>query len=157
MNGSDIGLSPGRRQAMIGANAGIFIIRTLGTRFSEILREIHTFAFRKIHLKVSCGKWRPVCLGLNMLIHWYEICYRCLHQTTWLCYVSVTLTRGSSCVCRFQNSWSIKTLIWQFRMPNARRWRQAITIPNSLWVQNVQTYQLFLNLPNCATYLVLTT
>ena len=36
--GSDNGLSPGRRQAIIRINAGIFLIRTLGTNFSEILK-----------------------------------------------------------------------------------------------------------------------
>ena len=43
--GSDNGLSPGRRQAIIWTNAGIWSIRTLGATFSEILREIHTFSF----------------------------------------------------------------------------------------------------------------
>ena len=35
--GSDNGLSPGRRQAIIWTNAGIMLIRPLGTNFSEIL------------------------------------------------------------------------------------------------------------------------
>ena len=35
--GSDNGLSPGRRQAIIWTNAGILLIRTLGTIFREIL------------------------------------------------------------------------------------------------------------------------
>ena len=35
--GSDNGLSPGRRQAIIWTNAGILLIRTLGTNVSEIL------------------------------------------------------------------------------------------------------------------------
>ena len=35
--GSDNGLSPGRRQAIIWTNAGILLIGTLGTYFSEIL------------------------------------------------------------------------------------------------------------------------
>ena len=65
--GSDIGLSPGRRQAIIWTNAGIWLIRTLGTNFSEILNEIHAFSFRKTHLKMSSAKWRPFCLGLNVL------------------------------------------------------------------------------------------
>ena len=65
--GSDNGLSPGRRQAIIWTNAGILFIRTLGTNFSEILSEIHTFSFKKMHLKMSSGKWRPFCLGLNVL------------------------------------------------------------------------------------------
>ena len=65
--GSDNGLSPGRRQAIIWTNAGILIIWPLGINFNEILIEIYTFLFKKIHLKVSSGKWRPSCLGLNVL------------------------------------------------------------------------------------------
>ena len=38
--GSDNGLSPGRRQAIIGTNGGILLIGPLGTNFSEILIEI---------------------------------------------------------------------------------------------------------------------
>ena len=65
--GSDNGLSPGRRQAIIWTNAGILLIRTLGTNFSEILSKIATFSFKKMHLKMSSAKWRPFCLGLNVL------------------------------------------------------------------------------------------
>ena len=65
--GSDNGLSPERHQAIIWTNAGILSIRTLGTNFSEILSEIHKFSFTKIHFKMSSGKWRPSCLGLNVL------------------------------------------------------------------------------------------
>ena len=64
--GSDNGLSPGRRQAINWTNAGILLIGPLGTNFSEILIEIKTFSFKKMHLKMS-GKWRPSCLGLNVL------------------------------------------------------------------------------------------
>ena len=65
--GSDNGLSLGRRQAIIWTNAVILLIRTLGTNFSEIVIEIQTFSLKKMHLKVSSGKWRPFCLGLNVL------------------------------------------------------------------------------------------
>ena len=65
--GSDNGLSPGRRQAIIWTNAGILLIRTLGTNFSEILGEIHSFSFSKMHLKLSSAKWH-FGLGLNELI-----------------------------------------------------------------------------------------
>ena len=41
--GSDNGLSPGRRHAIIWTNAGILLIGTLGTNLREILSEIHTF------------------------------------------------------------------------------------------------------------------
>ena len=57
--GSDIGLSPGRRQAIIWTNAGILLIWPLGTNFREILIEINTFLLKKMHLKISSGKWRP--------------------------------------------------------------------------------------------------
>ena len=65
--GSDNGLSPGRRQAIIGTNVGILLIGTWGTNFSEILIEMYIFSLKKMHLKVSSGKWRPFCLDLNVL------------------------------------------------------------------------------------------
>ena len=63
--GSDNGLSPGRRQAIVWTNAGILFIGPLETNFSEILIKIHIFSFRKMHLKMSSGKRRPFCLGLR--------------------------------------------------------------------------------------------
>ena len=65
--GSDNGLSPYRHQAIIWTNAGILLSELLGSNFSEILIEIHTFSFTKMHLKMSSGKWRTFCLGLNVL------------------------------------------------------------------------------------------
>ena len=53
--GSNNGLSPGRRQAIIWTNAGILLIGPLGTIFSEILIEIHIVSFKKMHLKILCG------------------------------------------------------------------------------------------------------
>ena len=66
--GSDNGLSPSRRQAIIWTNAGILLIGPLGTNLSEILILTDTFSFKKMHLKVSSVKWRPFCLGLNVLM-----------------------------------------------------------------------------------------
>ena len=81
--GSDNGLSPRRRQAIIWTNAGILLIRPLGTKFSEILFRNQTFSFKKMHLKMSSAKWRPFCLGLNELspqswsiVFWIR-CARC--------------------------------------------------------------------------------
>ena len=65
--GSDNGLSPGRCQAIIWTNAGLLLIGPLGINISEILIEILTFSFKKMRLKVSFVKWRPFCLGLNVL------------------------------------------------------------------------------------------
>ena len=67
ITGSDNGLSPGRRQAIIWTNAGILLFGPLGANFSENLIEILTFSFTKVRLKVSSAKWRPFCLGLNVL------------------------------------------------------------------------------------------
>ena len=65
--GSDNGLSPGRRQAIIWTNAWILLIGPLGTIFSEILIEFHSFSFKKMYLKMSFAKWRLFHLGLNVL------------------------------------------------------------------------------------------
>ena len=73
--GSDNGLSPGRRQAIIWTNSGMLLIWPLGTNFSEMLIEVHicemlikvhTFSFKKMHLKISSAKWRQFYLGLNV-------------------------------------------------------------------------------------------
>ena len=64
---SDNGLSPGRRQAIVWTNAVILSIGPLGTNFSEILNKIIIFSFKKMRSKVSSGKRRPSCLGLNVI------------------------------------------------------------------------------------------
>ena len=65
--GSDNGLAPGWRQAIIWTNDGILLIGPLGTNFSEILITIEIFSFKKMHLKMLSVKWRPFCLDLNVL------------------------------------------------------------------------------------------
>ena len=79
IGGSDNGLAPGRHQAIIWTNAWILLIWHLGTSFNEILIEIYTFSFKKTHFKMSSGKWRPFCLGFNVLSHgsYYEIECHC--------------------------------------------------------------------------------
>ena len=64
--GSDNGLSPGRRQAIIWTSDGILLNGPLGTNFSEIVIKIIDLYLKK--MKMSSGKWRPSCLGLNVLI-----------------------------------------------------------------------------------------
>ena len=66
--GSDNGLAADRHQAIIWTNARLLLIGPLGTNFSQIIIEILTFSFKKMRLKVSSAKWRPFCLGLNVLI-----------------------------------------------------------------------------------------
>ena len=71
--GSDNGLSPDRRQAIIWTNAGLLLIGPLGKNFNEISIKILSFSFKKMRLKVSSAKWRPFCLGLNVLIHYNSL------------------------------------------------------------------------------------
>ena len=63
--GSDNGLSPERHQATIWTNARILSFGTLETNLSEILNEIHGFAFKKMHLKMSSLKWRPALASMK--------------------------------------------------------------------------------------------
>ena len=65
--GSDNGLSPDRRQAIMWTNAGLLLIGPLGTNFSEILTEILTSSFKKMRLKVLSVKRQPFGLCLNVL------------------------------------------------------------------------------------------
>ena len=65
--GSDNGLSPERRPAIIWTNAGIVLIGPLETNFSEILIEIHTFSLKKMRLKMSSAKCCSFPLDLNEL------------------------------------------------------------------------------------------
>ena len=65
--GSNNGLSPGWRQAIIWTNDGQLLIGPLGTNFSEILIEILTFSIKKMRLKVSSWKWRPFYLGRDKM------------------------------------------------------------------------------------------
>ena len=65
--GLDNGLSPGGRQAIIWTNAEILLTAPFGTNFSEILFETRTFSFKKLHLKMSSGKWQSPFPGLKVL------------------------------------------------------------------------------------------
>ena len=87
--GSDNGLSPSWRQAIIWTNAVIFLIWPLGTNFSEILIKIHIFSFKKMHLKMLSVKCRHFCLCLN--VSGAHIIHELIIQIPW----SYTLTRIS--------------------------------------------------------------
>ena len=78
--GSENGLSPGRRQAIIWTNAVILLIRPLGTNFNEMLIEILAFSFMKMRFKVSSVKLRPFCLGLNVLMAVFINKYNTQHK-----------------------------------------------------------------------------
>ena len=65
--GSDNGLMPGRHQVIIRTNAGILLIRPLGTNFSEFSVEIlNIFIQENAFESVVCEK-AAICFGLNEL------------------------------------------------------------------------------------------
>ena len=91
--GSDNGLSPGWRQAIIWTNVGILLIEPLGTNFSEILIGIQIFQFTKMQLKMSSAKWRPFCLGLNVLMNWkvHHVCCFKKKSSSYFLYTSTSI------------------------------------------------------------------
>ena len=70
--GSDNGLSPDRRQAIIWTNAGSLSIGPLRTYFSENVIKIEQFSLKKMHVKMSSTRWSPSCLGLKLIREIYE-------------------------------------------------------------------------------------
>ena len=74
--GSDNGLSPGSRQAIIWTNAGILLIGPLGMNSEFFFIKTDAFSFRKTHLKKSSAKWPSFFLHLNVLMgsltHWLQ-------------------------------------------------------------------------------------
>ena len=120
--GSDNGLSPGRRQAIIWTNAAILLIGPLGTNFSEILIRIQTFSFRKMHWKISSAKWRPFCLGLNELT---QCQLHHVHWVMWVWWCKKTLAVQSSIRDQPEIMLSIPILFSAV----ARLWLATIIIP----------------------------
>ena len=83
--GSDNGLSPGRRQAIIWTNAGILLIGPFGTNFSEILIEICKFYLKpsikiyKFRLQFHWSLFRRV--QLRIFQRWFRWFWKCI----WKC------------------------------------------------------------------------
>ena len=97
--GSDNGLSPERRQAIIWTNAVILLIGPLGTNFSENRIEIQTFSLKKIRLKMSSARCCSFRLGLNVLIISINYVY----------YIYISYTSGRYTLGKFVNNHQITT------------------------------------------------
>ena len=95
--GSDNGLSPGRRQAIIWTNAGILLIRPLGTNFNEMWIKILTFI---IHENAFEG---VVCEMASILFQpqWVNVHYAPLNIHTILIWFTSVL--GISYYRQFSN------------------------------------------------------
>ena len=88
--GSDSGLSPSRRQAIIWTNDGILLIGSLGKNLSEILIKIYTFPFKKLHLKM----WTQA----RFVNSWLQLCP--IQSTAWSKASAVV-----ELICFSWNSW----------------------------------------------------
>ena len=67
--GSDSGLSPGGRQAIIWTNDGILSIGPWRNKFQwHFYHKFKHFHSRKMEFKISSATWHPFCLGLNVLM-----------------------------------------------------------------------------------------
>ena len=75
--GLDNGLSPGRHQAIIWTNAGIFLIGPLGTNLSEILSKIHTFSLKKMHWKMAAILSQPQSVNIEFGVELTTWCNPC--------------------------------------------------------------------------------
>ena len=90
---SDNGMSPGRRQAIIWTNAGILLIRTWRTNFSEILIDIHIFsnAFENVVWKMWAILFRPQCVN-----HYSDVIMGAMaYQITSLTIANLTFYSGT--------------------------------------------------------------
>ena len=67
---------PGRRQAIIWTNAGILLIRILGTNFSEILGKIHSFSFKTRQNSTQSVRNMPLLPPRHLLPHVLQIMHR---------------------------------------------------------------------------------
>ena len=119
--GSDNGLSPVRRQAIIWTNSGILLIRPLGTNFSEILIGIQSFSSKKLHLKTSSAKRRLFCLGINELTNSIQSPFRKAYHVTLLLLLLLLLLHyyiiacslcqqviSCSVLCRIYGLWKLQ-------------------------------------------------
>ena len=124
INVSDNGLLPGCRQAIIWTNAGILLIGPLRTNFSEILIGIEIFSFRKMHFKMSSGKWLPLCRGLNVLTAYILLQISCI--TCWFC-----STLGIY-MYNIIKAMYIIDMKWWYIMPQIRNWYKTVPMTLSL-------------------------
>ena len=105
--GSDNGLSPVRRQAIIWGNAGSLSFEPLGINFSEIYNNIQQFSFKNTTLEISSAKCRPFCLDLSVDYQLFRkhpfrnmdkhpLSHQCRIDTEWIVRINV-YSRNSVC------------------------------------------------------------
>ena len=150
MIGSNNGLSPCRRQAIIWTNAGILLIEPLGTYFSEILILIHRIqefknsriqenAFENVVWKMAAMLSRPQCVNgvvdatANPL-YLAPLGIKQVLKFTWeywregtVCWMSIMIARAETLNGRMSHSCFRSTIFWNIwiftdtRSPKCRK------------------------------------
>ena len=108
--GSDDGLSPILRQAIIWTSAGLLSIGPLGTNLSEILTKMQNLSFRKMHLKTSSAKRRPFCPGGDVFVLWFIRRY--LHERTIRQRIGDFLSSLTQCLFNKLRKSCVKLFMW---------------------------------------------
>ena len=142
--GSDYGVSPDRRQAIIWTNARLLLIGPLGKNFSEILIKVLTFSFNKMRLKVSSAKRRPFCLGLNELTIWDYAC-----DKTWAIR-SMSICYHIMMLVKFRTSANHKHWIWScdesgLCNPRPRLLGDEVLVGSSLMFRKMDPWNILLD------------
>ena len=148
--GSDNGLSPRRRQAIIWTNAGILLIGPFGTKLSAISIEIVRVSFKKIRLKGSSAKWRPFCLGLNELIKSHVNIYvgwQQINTGMWqdACLLSTSREKYGRILVDFRicRIWTWKCVM------NLYKYDKMFQLIESEWLINVSVNKASIGSDNC--------
>ena len=162
--GSDNGLSPGRRQAIIWSNAGILLIGTEGRNLSEILIEIHIFslknAFENIVWEMAAILSRPQCVNMksNMYAKWRIVA--CFASNRYLnhCWFIVYWTRGNTFHWHLkkvqQRSLTKRTLEMSSKILVMLHWYQCVkccpvTFCNTYWYRHVLIHKTWHEIIKC--------
>ena len=90
--------------------------------------EIHTFSFKKIHLKISSAKWRPFYLGLNVLNVWVK-------YLVW----NFKDTDAKYLTHELLNAW-VKYLVWNFKNTHAKYLTHELL---NAWVKSSVEFQRY--------------
>ena len=118
--GSNNGLSPDRRQAIIWTNAGLMSIGPMRTYFSENLIKIQQFSLKKLHVKMSSAKWRPSCLSLNVLKVMRCLCLpvslikQCFLFFTGEWHTALQISWTFVPICNLATDWNIAWCYYEF-------------------------------------------
>ena len=111
-------------------NAVILLIGPLGINLSEIFIKIYTFSFKRMHLKMLSGNWRPFCIGVNVLIM-CELGDHCCYLANWTLgnnrqIYQCIMFLFKKCILKFwlQCSW---ILFWLWCVKTHFSWNKSIT------------------------------